>query len=110
MIIKEKILNSELEKIFIESPYADMVKLVVDIEKGILSAGGEYHMECAEELTEKENSHQKNLWGANLYKDKRIDFISLINIKPAEKNRSMEIQDDEIKKKVEEIIRKILWT
>jgi hypothetical protein len=85
-----------------------MVKFVVDIEKKILSVGCEYHMECAEELTEKEESRQKNLWGANLYKDGRIDFVSLINIKPLENNRAMEIQSGEIKRRVEEMAREIL--
>ncbi|MEW5907965.1 MAG: DUF5674 family protein [Patescibacteria group bacterium] len=107
MIIKEKIENDKLNKIFEES-YGTMVKLVVDIEKEILSVGYDFHMECAEELTEKENSHQKNLWGANLYEDGSIDFISLINIKPLENNRSMEIRDSVVKKKIEDIIKKLL--
>ncbi|MBI4692280.1 MAG: hypothetical protein HY773_02485 [Candidatus Terrybacteria bacterium] len=108
MIIKEKISPEELERIFTNSSYDKVVKFVADIEKEILSIGCDFHMECAEELTEKEESRQKNLWGANLYKDGRIDFVSLINIKPLENNRSMEIQDIGIKKKVEEITKKLL--
>lgn len=107
MIIKEKISKGKLDEIF-EDSYGTMIKFVVDIEKEILSVGCEFHIECAEELTEKEGSRQKNLWGANLYKDGRIDFISLINIKPAEKNRSMEIENWETKEKVEKIIKKLL--
>ncbi|MBU2263594.1 hypothetical protein KJ750_03020 [Patescibacteria group bacterium] len=108
MIIKEKISNSEKERIFNDS-YGTMVKLMVDIEKEILSVGCEFHIDCAEELTEKENSRQKNLWGANLYKEgNRIDFVSLINIKPAEKNRSMKIENKEIRKSIEKIIKKLL--
>lgn len=108
MIIKEKITKEELDKIFCQY-YETMLKFVVDIEKEILSAGCEFHIDCAEELSEKEGSHQKNLWGANLHKDSGlIEFISLINIKPEENNRSMEIQKEEIKNKVERITKKLL--
>lgn len=107
MIIKEKITKEELEKLF-QDFYVDMVKLVVDIEKEILSAGCEYHIDCAEELTEN-GSEIKNLWGANLYKkDWKIDFVSLINIKPEESNREMEVKNPEIKNKMEKIIRDLL--
>ena len=36
--------------------------------------------------------------------DKRIDFVSLINIRPSENNRSMEIQDPGVKDRVAAII------
>ena len=108
MIVKEKISSEELEKIF-KNSFGSMIKIVVDIERGFLSAGKEFHIECAEELAEKEGSLQKNLWGANLYRpNKTIDFISLINIKPAENNRSMDIEDENIRQKVEKIIRNLL--
>lgn len=110
MIIKEKILKEELDKIF-DQYFGTILKLVVDIEKEILSAGCEFHIDCAEELSEKEGSRQKNLWGANLHRDSNIiDFVSLINIKPAEKNRTMEIENQEIRKKVDKIIKELLCT
>ncbi len=108
MIIKEKISFEELEKLF-EDPSTTMLKITVDIEKEILSLGCEWHIDCSEELVEKENSNHKNIWGANLYrKDKKIDFVSLVNIKPIENNRSMEIKDSIIKEKVEKIIKNLL--
>ena len=83
------------------------VKVAVDIKKQILSAGCELHFDCAEELA-KDGSNHQNLWGANIYpKDRNIEFTSLINIKSAE-NRSMEIERPEIKKVVEDIIKKLL--
>jgi len=100
MIIKEK-----------TSPdsFGSFVKVVVDIGKEILSAGCELHSDCAEELIA-DGSPYKNLWGANIYpKDKKIDFISLINIRPTDNNRSMDIENPVIKKKVEDIIRKLLF-
>lgn len=108
MIIKEKITKEELDKIF-DQYFKTILKFVIDVEKEILSAGCEFHIDCAEELSEKEGSLQKNLWGANLHRDSNvIDFISLINIKPAEKNREMEIKNQEIRKKVEKITKELL--
>lgn len=87
----------------------EMIKVVVDAEKEILSIGCELHLDCAEQLAEN-GSSQANLWGANFYPvDGAIDFVSLINIRPAVNNRSMEIQDASLKQKVESVIRKLLW-
>jgi hypothetical protein len=108
MIVRKKITQGELEKIF-DSSFGTVLKITVDIEKEILSLGCEFHIDCAEELTEKEGSRQKNLWGANFYhQDKTIDCISLINIKPLENNRSMNIENPVIKQIVEKIIKDLL--
>jgi hypothetical protein len=101
MIIKEKKSLNSFDPVF--------VKVVVDIEREIVSASCELHSDCAEELVV-DGSVYKNLWGANIYPgDKKIDFISLINIRPADNNRSMDIENPVIKKKVEDIIKKLLF-
>ncbi|KKT34554.1 MAG: hypothetical protein UW24_C0027G0017, partial [Parcubacteria group bacterium GW2011_GWA2_44_12] len=91
----------------------EMVKFVVDIEKEILALGGELHADC-EDLLLKDGSRQQNLWGANLYplrdEDERIEYTSLINIKPSVGNRNMEIQDEIIRNKVREIAERLLFT
>ncbi len=100
MIIKEK---TSLDSL------GSFVKVVVDIEREILSANCELHVDCAEELT-KEGSLYTNLWGANVYpKDKKIDFISLMNVRPADNNRSMDIEDRAIRKKIEDIIKALVF-
>ncbi|MCH7613784.1 MAG: hypothetical protein IIB45_10555, partial [Candidatus Marinimicrobia bacterium] len=47
---------------------------------------------------------QSNLWGGNFFPfkpaDQRIEFTSLINIRPRDNNVSMEIEDDNIREKV----------
>lgn len=108
-LIKEKISKEAFQKIIDESPQGEtMLKIVADIQKEIIALGCDFHMDCSEELFE-DGSLTQNLWGANIYpKDKKIDFISLINIKPSENNRSMEIQSEEIKQKIEKIIKKFL--
>lgn len=96
------------EKTSLDS-FSSFVKIVVDIEREIISADCELHSDCAEELMAN-GSKYANLWGANIYpKDNKIDFISLINIRPADNNRSMDIEDKNIKKKVEDIIKKLLF-
>jgi hypothetical protein len=97
MIIKDKI-NKEI----LESPFA---KAVVDIERELISLGCDLHIDCAEELI-KDGSKDPDLWGLNIYPDWRIDFISLINIRPNRDNRSMEIKNEEIRRKIEEIVKK----
>lgn len=102
MIIRDKISSEKLNEI---AGDALIVKLVVDIEKEILSAGCELHIDCAEELINA-GSLNKNLWGANIYpKNKKIDFSAVFNIRPASGNRSMEIQDNAIREKVGAVIK-----
>ena len=99
MIIKEK--TSLPENV-------EFIKVVVDIEKGILSMDCEFHIDCAEELV-KDGSEFKNLWGANIFPFKKfIEYTSMINIRPKIGNRSMEIQDEKIKEKVRQIIKNFL--
>ena len=95
------IIRVKLSKPFSES----FVKVVVDVERRILAAGCELHIDCADELVE-DGSAARDLWGANVYPEKGvIQFVSLINIRPRDGNRSMEIQLPDIRARVEEIIR-----
>ena len=88
----------------------DYIKVAVDVRKGILAGGGVMHADCEAKLLEA-GSEQKDIWGADWYpKTKTIGFESLINIRPRQKNRSLEIKDGEIKTDVEKIIRKLLQT
>jgi len=98
MIIRNKIKKEE-----IESPFT---KAVADIEKEIVSIKCELHIDCAEELI-KNGSSISDLWGFNIYPDGSLDFVSLINIRPP-KNRSMEIEDEKIRQKIETVIRSLI--
>lgn len=99
MIIREKTSSGA---------FGGFAKVVVDIEQRILSVGCDLHFDCAEELIHA-GSSSKNLWGANIYPtEKKIDFVSLLNIRPGEGNRTMDILIPEIKEKVQAIIRELL--
>lgn len=87
--------------------YETMIKIVVDIRNRILAGGGEMHADCESALLDN-GSEQDDLWGANWYPvEQRIEFESLINIRPRLENRSILIQSEEIRQKVESITREI---
>jgi hypothetical protein len=88
--------------------YGTMIKIAVDIRRHILVGGGEMHADC-EQLLLEAGSEQNDIWGANWFPaDQRIVFEALINIRPREGNRSIGIQDNEIRRKVELVTRQIL--
>ena len=86
--------------------FEDMVKYVVDVERGVIGLGGEMHAD-AEQLLLEDGSRQADLWGANYYpgrgREGGIEYTSLINIRPASGNRSMEIQDPALRERVRDI-------
>ena len=107
-VIKENVSKEELSDIAKEF-YVNMVKGAIDVENDIISLGGEYHVDANMVLIE-HGSHQDNIWGFNLYLEKEgddwIEYVSLINIRPADGNRSMFIENEQLRDKIKEIINK----
>ena len=91
--------------------FGDMVKAVVDIELGVIVAGGELHADEEAMLLER-GSKQENLWGINIYVDKpnneMIEFDSMINIRPRQNNRSRDVLDPEVRKKITAIVNNLV--
>ena len=84
------------------------IKLAVDVERGILAGGGEYHADCEEILLE-DGSLQDDLWGADWYPESgTVQFVALINIRPRLGNHGMEIEDPKLREKIETIVRRLL--
>lgn len=110
-IIKEPITRFELHQIAKER-FGDLVKGAVDIEKGMMALGGELHIDEEVALIEQEKSKNENVWGINLYPDKKgedfIEFDSLINIKPNFGNRSREVNNLEIKEKIINVVNELI--
>ena len=104
-IIDKPILESELREIAKEF-YGEMIKGVADVRREILAMGGEYHMDANVFLIEN-GSKQGDVWGFNWYFDRlgdeRIEYISLINIRPNQGNRIMEVQDSVLRDKIKSI-------
>jgi hypothetical protein len=86
--------------------FEDMVKYVVDVERGRIAIGGDLHADAEEVLLEA-GSRQQDLWGANYYpgrgRDGCIEFTSLINISPGRGNRGMEVADPSLRARIQQI-------
>lgn len=79
------------------------IKTVIDINKKVCSAGMDRHFE-GEQILLKDGSKQSDLWGGGIdLETKIIDFNSFINIRPNDNNTSNEIQNQDIRKKYEEL-------
>ena len=105
IIIRSKINSESLKQV--AEDLKGYVKVVVDVKRGVLSAGGEKHVD-GEQLLLKDGSRQENLWGAGLdLETNEMDFDSMINLRPAQ-NASREILDQKIRQQVELISRSVL--
>lgn len=88
-----------------------LVKAVVDVEKKVMAVGGEMHAD-EERLLLENGSQQENLWGINIYPDKKgkdlIEFDSVINIRPSQNNFSRLVEEEKIRKKIIEIVNSLI--
>ncbi|HCM82035.1 TPA: hypothetical protein DIS60_01565 [Patescibacteria group bacterium] len=94
-----------------EKGFGNLVKCVVDIEKRILVLGGDLHADEEAELL-KQGSKQEDLWGINIYPElpypERVEFDSMINVRPQEGNTTRGIEDPKRQKKVMEIVKALI--
>lgn len=87
--------------------YGQLVKAVVDVERKHMAVGGEMHAD-EEQVLLLDGSKQENLWGLNIYPDKdienRIEFDSMINVRPSQHNMSRGVEDERLKKMIRSIV------
>jgi hypothetical protein len=104
-IIDKSISMDELKQMA-KNRFGNFVKAVVDIDKNIMAADAELHAD-EESLLIENGSKQASLWGINIYpdlrKEDRIEFDSMINLKPGQGNRSRGIESQEIQQRIIEI-------
>lgn len=90
-----------------EAQFGDMVKAVVDVERGVMAIGGELHADEEAALLE-DGSAQSSLWGINLYPaeqgDAFVEFDSMINVRPSVGNRSRGIEDPELRDRIRRVV------
>ena len=85
-----------------------LIKLAVDVERGILAGGGELHADCEGSLLE-DGSQQSDVWGADWYPlERQVGFESLINIRPRQRNFALEVQDPALRARIEAVVRRLL--
>ena len=106
LIIRERATKEELDQML--EMWRVFIKIVVDIERGILAGGAELHYECEQKLL-KDGSNQKDLWGADWCPYTReIVFESIINIRPRLNNRTMMVESPIIREKITNITEQLL--
>jgi len=108
---KEQKISSGMLLDLCDEWFETFVKFVVDIDLETMAVGGELHSD-AEAILIEQGSLQKNIWGANFYPfnppSERLEFTSLINIRPRDDNPGMEIMDASIRDKVRVLAEQLL--
>ncbi|MFZ2167734.1 MAG: DUF5674 family protein [Minisyncoccia bacterium] len=106
LVVREPVDQETLQSLA-HAWHHSLVKGVVDISLEVVALGGEWHMDANNRLIE-EGSEQQNIWGFNVYPkgkgDAAIEYISLINIRPMQGNRSMEISSEETRNAVRKAV------
>jgi hypothetical protein len=81
------------------------IKTVIDVRRKICSAGCDRHFESEKMLLDGEST-QSDLWGGGIDLETNIiDTNSFINIRPKDGNTSNEIQNSELRKTFEELMK-----
>ena len=84
------------------------IKAAVDIKNELVAVDAPMHYDC-EQLLLENGSRQEDIWGINLYLDSDdmddlVEFDSMINIRPAQGNRSRDVENPEIRDKIKRVV------
>lgn len=106
-IVRDTITLSELTELAVER-FGDLVKGVVDIERGIMAVGEGLHADEEAGLLD-DGSRQSDLWGINLYPAEYgsadwLEFDSMINLRPSQGNRTRSVDDPATRARVAELV------
>ncbi len=105
-VIAENITREDLRSLA-QNFFGNMIKAVVDIDRELLAVDAELHADL-EALLLQGGSHQKDLWGINLYPEEQggqfIEFDSLINVRPSQNNRTRGIDNEQVRARITEIV------
>lgn len=111
IIIINKSVPINLLKELASGQFNDMIKAVVDIDKEVMSVGGSLHAD-EEKMLLHQGSNQQDLWGINIYFDvdeeDRVEFDSMINIRPSQNNRTRFVDDIITREKIISIVNKLV--
>jgi hypothetical protein len=109
-VVRDPITLAELRGIA-SGQFGEMVKAVVDVTRGIMAVGGELHADEEAALLD-QGSRQTDLWGINLYPDapeaERVEFESMINVRPAQGNRSRSVQDPALQGRIRDVVSRLV--
>ena len=106
-IVSDSLTIEELRRMA-EGLFGNLVKAIVDVDRELLALDAELHADL-EALLIENRSKQKDLWGINLYPDELeesfVEFDSMINVRPSQNNRTRGVENEDIRRKITEIIR-----
>ncbi|MBN1933904.1 MAG: hypothetical protein JW934_04535 [Anaerolineae bacterium] len=106
LIVREPVTPAQIAGM--QEALGDYIKLAVDLERGVLAGGGELHADCEQVLLD-DGSKQENVWGGDWFPDlQEVGFESLINIRPRQGNRGLELQASDLREQFEVIVRRLL--
>jgi len=109
-IVREPITLDELRSLA-RGQFGDFVKAVVDVRLGVMAIGGELHAD-EEALLLEQGARQADLWGINLYPDRvgtdRIEFDSMINVRPSQGNRSRSVEDPALRQQIVNVVTRLI--
>lgn len=95
ILVGEKVSEEQI-KLAAEDYFGEYIKIVMDIETGAMTIGGEWHADGERELLNA-GCKQANLWGGGLdLKSNQVNYSAMTNIKPLI-NASHIIEDIKIK-------------
>lgn len=110
VVVRERIERALLKQL-VQRFFGDMVKLVVDVRRGLIAAGGELHADAEEALLE-DGSRQEDLWGVNYYpalgRERCLEFSALINIRPSQGNFGMEVENEGLRRKITDLVFRLI--
>jgi len=105
-LIKQKAAEGQVEEML--QLLGSYIKLAVDVKREVLAGGGTLHADCEAVLLE-DGSLQQDVWGADwIPATQQVTFESLINIRPRQNNFSIEIQEPQLRERIEVIVRNLL--
>src|SRR3989344_7083731 len=94
----------QLEKM--QEEYPGFIKVVADLEKGIIVGGGEFHID-GEEILVQNGSHRTNLWGGGYnLEGNKVAFGAMTNLKPFQNHATYEIAPPELREQFETLVRR----
>ena len=109
-IIRAMLTDAE-RAVLAADPFGDMFKIVVDIAKEVVVAGGEFHAD-GESMLIDDGSAQADLWGANYYPGRpagsRLEYSALINIRPTQDNRGHLIASEAVRTAVRKVVERLV--
>lgn len=109
-LISEPLSNATLLEKY-NTYFGTMIKAVVDVSRELIAIDAELHadLEC---MLLDQGSRQEDLWGINLFPHKErgswIEYTALINLRPSMDNRSMEVEDPEIRRRIGNIVSRLI--